>query len=269
MTVPAVLSSGLMDNRPVGMFDSGVGGLSVYRAFRALAPGEDVIYFADTAFFPYGPRPAAEVRERSFEITRALIERDVKLIVVACNTASAAAIADLREAFDLPFVGMVPGVKPATAQSKSGRVTILATPGTLDGDLYARVVEEFGRTTQIVAVPGNRLAELVEEGALGTPRSLEALRRALQSEVEAGADTVVLGCTHYCFLADDIHSLYPDLTLVDTSEAVARRALQVLRDHDACASKHDATLGMLQLRVSGDAVAFEGVMRGLGIPGDK
>jgi glutamate racemase len=119
-----------MDDRPVGIFDSGVGGLSVYRAFRAIAPNEDIVYFADTAFFPYGPRTAAEVSERCFVITRRLLEPNVKLIVVACNTASAAAIAGLRKGFDVPFVGMVPGVKPATSQSRSGRVTILATPGT-------------------------------------------------------------------------------------------------------------------------------------------
>ncbi len=254
-----------MDNRPVGMFDSGAGGLSVYRAFRALAPAEDIVYFADTAYFPYGPRPAAEVRERSFAITRTLVQRDVKLIVVACNTASAAAIADLRAAFDLPFVGMVPGVKPATVQSRSGRVTILATPGTLDGDLYARVVEEFGRTTRIVAVPGEGLAEVVEEGALGTPRSLDALRRALQPEVDAGADTIVLGCTHYCFLADDIHALYPDLTLVDTSDAVARRALQVLTERNARTPAAPQASGALDLIVSGNATAFERVMQRLGI----
>src|SRR6266508_544932 len=169
-----------MDDRPVGIFDSGVGGLSVYRAFRAIAPNEDVVYFADTEFFPYGPRPAVEVCERSFAITRRLLKCDVKLIVVACNTASAAAITDLRAAFDLPFVGMVPGVKPAASQSRGGRVTILATPGTLDGALYARVVEEFGQTSQIVAVPGAGLAELVEEGGIGTPRSRDAVKRVLE-----------------------------------------------------------------------------------------
>ncbi|HNM78976.1 MAG TPA: aspartate/glutamate racemase family protein, partial [Tepidiformaceae bacterium] len=158
-----------MDNRPVGMFDSGVGGLSVLRAFQSLAPNERVLYFADTAWFPYGPRPAAEVRKRCFAITQRLLASDVKMIVVACNTASAAAISDLREAFPVPFVGMVPGVKPAAVQSRTGRVVILATEGTLDGDLYGRVVEDFGRGTVIDAVPGAGLAELVEAGLAGTP----------------------------------------------------------------------------------------------------
>jgi glutamate racemase len=251
-----------MDDRPVGIFDSGVGGLSVYRAFRAVAPGEDVVYFADTAYFPYGPRPAMEVRERCFAVTQHFLEHNVKLVIVACNTASAAAIADLRKAFDMPFVGMVPGVKPATSQSRSGRVTILATPGTLDGDLYARVVEEFGHTSRITAIPGDGLAELVEAGAIGTPRSRAAIRRALAAEIEAGSDTVVLGCTHYCFLASDIEAVFPSVSIVDTSDAVARRALQVLRERDACASH--AAPGSLEVIVSGGRSTFVDAMKRLG-----
>lgn len=251
-----------MDNRPVGMFDSGVGGLSVLKAFRELAPNERVVYFADTAWFPYGPRPAAEVRKRSFAITHRLLESDVKLIIVACNTASAAAIDDLRQAFPVPFVGMVPGVKPAALRSKSGRVVILATEGTLDGELYARVVEEFARGTRISAVPGTGLAELVEEGRAGTARAREAIRGALGAQVRARADTVVLGCTHYHFLAEDIRAEYPQVTIIDTSEAVARRAVQVLDDGGLRA---DATAdGGLDLAVSGDREAFRRAMARLG-----
>ncbi len=251
-----------MDNRPVGMFDSGVGGLSVLKACRELAPNERVVYFADTAWFPYGPRPAAEVRKRSFAITHRLLESDVKLIIVACNTASAAAIDDLRQAFPVPFVGMVPGVKPAALRSKSGRVVILATEGTLDGELYARVVEEFARGTRISAVPGTGLAELVEEGRAGTATAREAIRGALGAQVRAGADTVVLGCTHYHFLAEDIRAEYPQVTIIDTSEAVARRAVQVLDDGGLRA---DATVdGGLDLVVSGDRGAFRRAMARLG-----
>ena len=247
-----------MDPRPVGMFDSGVGGLSVLESFQELAPNERVIYFADTAWFPYGPRPAAEVRKRSFAITQRLLASDVKLVVVACNTASAAAVNDLREAFDVPFVGMVPGVKPAASSSKSGRVVILATPGTLDGDLYSRVVEEFGRGTTITAVPGHGLAEIVEDGHAESERAAHALQRALAAEVRAGADTVVLGCTHYHFLAPAIRQLYPELSIVDTSEAVARRAVQVLEERGTRAPEgHD---GSIDLIVSGDREQFRTAM---------
>ncbi|MEX1102872.1 MAG: glutamate racemase [Dehalococcoidia bacterium] len=251
-----------MDPRPVGVFDSGVGGLSVLRHFQRLAPRERVIYFADTAFFPYGPRPAAEVRKRSFAIVNRLLASDVKMVTVACNTASAAAIADLREAFPIPFVGMVPGVKPAASSSRSGRVAILATPGTLDGGLYARVVEEFGRGTKIVAVPGHGLAELVERGEAGSPASRAAVRAVLAAEVEAGADTVVLGCTHYHFLDADIQAEFPGIAIVDTSEAVARRAVQVLGEESLNAPPSQA--GALDLIVTGDRAAFREAMSGLG-----
>lgn len=251
-----------MDPRPVGVFDSGVGGLSVLRHFQRLAPHEHVIYFADTAFFPYGPRPAAEVRKRSFAIADRLLASGVKMIIVACNTASAAAIGDLREAFPVPFVGMVPGVKPAALTSQTGRVAILATPGTLDGDLYARVVEEFGRDTKIVAVPGHGLAELVESGAAGTDEARAAVRAALEAEVAAGADTVVLGCTHYHFLDADIRAVFPGLTVVDTSEPVARRAMQLLTELEIAAPRSQR--GSLDLIVSGPRAPFRAAMRALG-----
>lgn len=251
-----------MDPRPVGVFDSGVGGLSVLRHFQRLAPHERVIYFADTAYFPYGPRPAAEVRKRSFAIVNRLLASGAKLVIVACNTASAAAIADLRAAFPVPFVGMVPGVKPAASNSRSGRVAILATPGTLDGELYARVVEEFGRDTRIVAVPGHGLAELVEEGQAETPAARAALRSALGGEVDAGADTVVLGCTHYHFLDADIRAEFPGVAIVDTSEAVARRAVQVLQELSLEAP--DEQQGSLDLIVTGDREAFRASMETLG-----
>lgn len=251
-----------MDNRPVGMFDSGVGGLSVLKAFRELAPNERVIYFADTAWFPYGPRPAPEVRKRSFAITHRLLESGAKLIVVACNTASAAAIADLREAFPVPFVGMVPGVKPAALRSQSGRVVILATEGTFDGDLYSRVVAEFARGTVIEAVPGIGLAELVEEGLAGSEKARRALQAILGKLVERGADSVVLGCTHYHFLAGDIRAEFPNLAVIDTSEAVARRALQVLDDGQLRADP--GAEGEIDLIVSGDRAAFREAMGRLG-----
>lgn len=251
-----------MDPRPVGFFDSGVGGLSVLRHFRELAPNEKLLYFADTAYFPYGPRPPAEVRKRSFAIAHRLLQAGAKLIVVACNTASAAAIADLREAFPVPFVGMVPGLKPATMTSRSGKVAILATPGTLDGELYAKVVEEFGRKTTIMNVPGHGLAEIVERGDTGTPASREAIRRALGPAIAAGADTVVLGCTHYHFLPPDIDVEFPGLTFIDTSEPVARRALGVLQENGLEAPADQK--GTLDLIVTGDRVSFRDQMQKLG-----
>ncbi len=251
-----------MDPRPVGMFDSGAGGLSVLAAFQRLAPAESVIYFADTAYFPYGPRPSAEVRKRSFAITQRLVASGVKMVIVACNTASAAAIDDLRQAWELPFVGMVPGLKPAASASRSGVVAILATEGTLDGDLYARVRDQFGRETRVLNVPGTGLAEIVERGQARAPVARDAIREALTPAVRAGADTVVLGCTHYNFLRPAIEAEFPGLALVDTSEPVARRAVQLLAERglEAPPGEH----GALDLIVSGDRASFRAVMEGLG-----
>lgn len=250
-----------MDARPVGAFDSGVGGLAVVRAFRQLAPAERVIYFADTAWFPYGPRPPAEVRKRAFAITHRLLESDVKLIIVACNTASAAALRDLREAFPgVPFVGMVPGVKPAALRSKSGHVAVLATSGTLDGELYDRVVEQFGRGTRVTAVAGTGLADFVERGEVSGEAVRARLAELLGPAVARGADTVVLGCTHYAFLEEEIRRAFPGVDVVDTSEAVARRAVDLLREADAMSPGP----GGLDLIVSGDRERFRATMARLG-----
>jgi glutamate racemase len=245
------------------MFDSGVGGLSVYREFRRLAPSERVIYFADTAYFPYGPRSAAEVRKRAFAITQRLLEADVKLIVVACNTASAAAVTDLREAFPVPFVGMVPGVKPAASLSKSRRVAILATSGTLDGGLFNKVVDEFGRGATIRAVHDDTLAPIVERGLAGSPQARTAVRAALEPEIRAGADTVVLGCTHFNFLDADILAEFPGVALVDTSEPVARRVAAVLAERGLQASP--GATGTLDVIVSGDHAHFHALCEQLGV----
>lgn len=251
-----------MDHRPIGLFDSGIGGLSVVRQLQRLAPAEPLLYFADTAWFPYGPRPAAEVRKRAFAITARLLQSGVKMVVVACNTASAAALEDLRQAFDVPFVGMVPGVKPAAASSRTGRVTILATEGTLDGSLYSRVVADFGGSARVSSVAGTGLADLVERGETTADSTERHIRGILEPEIAAGSDTVVLGCTHYHFLADLIARAFPGAAIVDTTEAVARRALQVLTDNDARAPA--AASGALDIIVSGDRAAFYRSMQRIG-----
>ena len=244
------------------MFDSGIGGLSVLRAFQAIAPSERVLYFADTAFFPYGPRPAAEVRKRAFAIVHRLRQAGVKLVVVACNTASAAAIEDLRQMFDIPFVGMVPGLKPAAVHSRSGVVAILATPGTLDGGLYARVTEEFGKGVTILDVPGHGLAELVERAEHESPAAHSAIREALHAAVARGADAVVLGCTHYHFLAPVIAAEFPGIAIIDTAEPVARRAASLLSELGLSAPDgHD---GQLDLIVSSDPASFRERMQRFG-----
>jgi glutamate racemase len=194
-------------------------------------------------------------------MARRLLDLDCKLIVVACNTASAAALDDLRQVFPVPFVGMVPGVKPAALQSKSHYVAVLATPGTLGGDLYADVRERFGAATRVEEVPGAGLAELVERGEAGTPAARAALRRALGDAIARGADTVVLGCTHYAFLAADIAAEFPGVDVIDTAEPVARRTVAVLDEFDLRAPGRPGTLDLV---VSGDRAEFRARMAALG-----
>ncbi len=243
-----------MDSRPIGLFDSGVGGLSILSELRRLAPAERCIYFADTLWFPYGGRPAPEVRKRSFAIARRLLEADVKLIVVACNTASAAALDELRAAFPVPFVGVVPGLKPAVERSRTLNVAILATAGTLGGELYHRVAEEFGGRARVREIPAHGLAEFVERGELDSPALRERLHGWLAPAVADGVDTVVLGCTHYNFVVPVLQEMFPGVQLVDTSEAIARRVVHTL-DEQGIAAPPDAA-GGLSFIVSGSPEEF-------------
>jgi glutamate racemase len=249
-----------MDPHPIGIFDSGIGGLSVVRALQGIAPNERILYFADTDWFPYGGRPEAEIRKRSFAIARKLIDARCKMIVVACNTASAAALKDLRDAFPVPFVGMVPGLKPAASTSR--HVAVLATPGTLGGELYAEVDRQFASGARVVNVPGGNLAGIVERGEAGTDVARDAIRSILGPAVASGADTVVLGCTHYAFLTTDIAAEFPGIAVVDTSDAVARHAINVLKEAGLEAPPDQQ--GGIDLIVSGDREAFRAAMASVG-----
>ena len=214
---------------PIGLFDSGVGGLSVLRALRVALPEERFYYVADSANCPYGPRPAAEIRDLSLGIARFLIAQGAKTIVVACNTASAAALADLRASFDIPFVGMVPPVKPAAGLSATGVVGVLATPTTFSGALYHDVVERHAASACVISQVCDGLVERVEQGDVAGPETLALLRGCLAPLLAAGADTLVLGCTHYPFLIPAIRRLVGNaLQIIEPSEAVARQTLYVL-----------------------------------------
>ncbi|MCP4304811.1 MAG: glutamate racemase [bacterium] len=214
----------------VGIFDSGVGGLSVLSEFRRLAPEHPVIYLADQAWAPYGERSLAAVRDRSVSIARDLINRGCDLIVVACNSASAAALHHLREVFPgTPFVGMEPAVKPAASQSERGVVGVLATDATFQGELYASVVDRHSNGVRIVeqACPG--LADAVERLGVHAPETLALVERYVAPLREAGVDTLVLGCTHYPFLLGAIQEVAGSgVTVIDPSPAVARQTVRLL-----------------------------------------
>ena len=213
----------------IGIFDSGLGGLSVLAAVAQALPRADLVYVADTAYVPYGPRDDAFIRSRVLAIGRLLVERGCTLIVVACNTATAAAVSALREALpETPVVGVEPGVKPAAASTKSGRIAVLATELTARSERLARLIAEYanGVTVDVLPCPGwaTRVETLrLDEPGFAAEFTAEA-RRHLEPTLAAGCDRVVLGCTHYAFLADLLSPLVAGRAeLVDVAEAVARQ----------------------------------------------
>ena len=217
-------------NDPIGVFDSGVGGLSVLRVMLEQMPHESMIYFGDQGHVPYGPRSMAEIQEFSEGITRFLLERNARLIVVACNTASAAALQYLRGSFPgVPFVGMEPAVKPAAEITKTGRVGVLATPATFQGALYASVVERFGAGVEFFQHTCPGLVDQIEKGELDSAGTRSILEDALLPMLEKNIDTVVLGCTHYPFVIPLIQNITGEtVRVIDPAPAVARQVRRLL-----------------------------------------
>lgn len=241
----------------IGVFDSGVGGLSVLRALREQLPGHPILYLADQAHVPYGPRSLQEVRRFSEQITRYLIAQGAQLIVVACNTASAAALHELRASFpQIPFVGMEPAVKPAVEITRSGVVGVLATPATFQGALYASVVERFAQGVHLLQDTCPGLVAQIEAGKLDGSETRRILSEALQPMVAQGVDTVVLGCTHYPFVIPLIQEIAgPQVRVIDPAPAVARQARRVLQERGL----YNPDLDHVPLRVmtTADAPALE------------
>ena len=215
---------------PIGIFDSGVGGLSVLRAVWEIMPFESLIYLADQAHVPYGPRSLEQVRAFSEGITRYLLAQDAKLIVVACNTASAAALHHLRQVFpQVLFVGMEPAVKPAAERTKSGVVGVLATPATFQGELFASVVERFANGVTVLQDTCPGLVMEIDAGHLDTPKVRAILERALKPMLAQGIDTVVLGCTHFPFVIPTIESIVGSgVRVIDPAPAIARQVERLL-----------------------------------------
>jgi len=215
---------------PIGIFDSGVGGISVLRAIREQMPEENVLYFGDQGHIPYGPRAMEQIRNFSEAITNFLLEHDAKIIVVACNTASAAALKYLRERFpDVPFVGMEPAVKPAAEQTQTGKVGVLATPATFQGALYASVVDRFANGVELLQNTCNGLVQQIEQGNLNGGETRKILEEALWPMMERNIDTVVLGCTHYPFVIPLIQRIVGEnVRVIDPAPSVAKQVRRLL-----------------------------------------
>ena len=219
------------DDRPIGVYDSGMGGLTVWRELRRLLPHESLVFLGDGKNCPYGARPREEIAALAEQAVRRLLQADCKLVVVACNTATAAAIDRLRALFpEIPIVGMEPAVKPACLHTKSGVVGVLATERSLDGDLFRRTAARYGSRIEVLAVPGEGFLELVESDREQTPEAEACVRRAVEGMLARGADQIVLGCTHYPFLLPVLQRVVAGrrVEIVDPSPAVARRTGELL-----------------------------------------
>jgi glutamate racemase len=247
-------------NSPIGVFDSGVGGLSVLRAMRERMPSESVLYFGDQGHIPYGPRPMEQIRKFSEAITNFLLRHRAKIIVVACNTASAAALKYLRERFsDVQFVGMEPAVKPAAEHTRTNKVGVLATPATFQGELYASVVERFANGVDLFQNTCNGLVQQIEQGNLDGSETHRILQDALMPMLERGIDTVVLGCTHYPFVIPLIQEIVGEnVRVIDPAPAVARQVERLL-EAGGTRSK-SSTRGVVELFTSGDPAALKSLL---------
>jgi glutamate racemase len=244
-------------NPAVALFDSGLGGLSILREVRQQLPRHDLLYLADTAYCPYGPRPADEVRARALAIGRWLVEQGAALLVVACNTASSAALEVLRAELPIAVVGMEPGLKPAAAATRSGRVGVLATSNTLAGARFAALVERYADGIDVITQPCPWLVELVEAGELDGPTARTLVERYVAPLLERGVDTLVLGCTHYSFLRSTIAVVAgPHVVIVDTGPAVAEQVARVAERRGLSAG-----LGCARFWTTGDSAQVTAVAR--------
>ena len=242
---------------PLGIFDSGVGGLSVLREVRRQLPDEDLIYIADQAHVPYGSRSREEVFGFSDGIVRYLIKKQTKLVIIACNTASAVALKDLRKKYpSLPFVGMEPAVKPAAAETSTGVVGVLATPSTFEGELYASTVERFARGVKILQDTCPGLVKQIEKGEISSLETVQILQRALLPMLEEGVDEIVIGCTHYPFVIPLIKEIVGEgVDVIDPAPAVARQAERLLNKYDLQKEKQEE--GKAFFYTTGETEDFE------------
>ena len=221
-----------MQNRqPIGLFDSGIGGTSIWKEIHALLPNENTIYLADSLYAPYGQRSKDEIINLCFKNLNLLIKKECKLIVVACNTATTNAINEIRERYTtIPIIGIEPAIKPAASLTRNSKIGILATKGTISSDLFASKVKSYTNVT-IYEQIGYNLVQLIESGQIHSPEMIRLLKSYLQPMVEKGIDTLVLGCTHYPYLKPIIETIIPkSITIIDSGKAVAKQTKHILKE---------------------------------------
>ncbi len=249
-------------NSHIGIFDSGIGGLTVLKALWAELPNESFIYLADSAHAPYGMRSPEQVIALSFKNTEFLLERNVKLVVVACNTATGIAINHLRKTYSIPFVGMEPAVKPAAAASISKKIGVLATQRTFEADHFNATMNRYADGVEVYVQVGDGLVELIEQGLADSPKTKKLLSQYLDPLVKAGIDQLVLGCTHYPFLLPLIRKIIPETIVVhDPAPAVASQTRKILKKNDGLVSGHKNLED--QFYSTGDREILDRVLTGL------
>lgn len=239
---------------PVGVFDSGVGGISVLRDLRALMPDEDFIYFGDGANAPYGEKSSGEIRVLAWNVVEKLLDRGIKALVIACNTATAAAAPLIRERLDMPVVAMEPALKPASACAHGGKVVVMATPLTLSLDKFKRLMSEYGRDALPMPCPG--LMDMVERGVVDGPEMDEYLAGVREKIGGVRVDAVVLGCTHYVFLRTAVERAFPGAQVIDGNGGTARQLKRLLEER-GLARGESGRVGSVELITSGDPSEIE------------
>ncbi|GAB4137288.1 MAG: glutamate racemase [Bacteroidia bacterium] len=252
-----------MNNQPVGIFDSGIGGVSVLRAIHELLPAEDLVYFGDAAHLPYGEKSLEQIRAYSKSITEFLMRKNCKAIVIACNTASAAALKQLRTDFPgFPFIGMEPAVKPAAEQTQTGVVGVIATTATFQGELFASVVERFANGVEVLRQPCPGLVQQIEAGKLDDQETEQMLRGWIEPMLVKNIDALVLGCTHYPFVRKTIEKITgPTVRVIDPAPAIARQLQRVLESQHLDADS--GRKGNVEYYTSGSTDAFLNTLRTL------
>lgn len=218
------------NNQPIGIFDSGIGGTSIWKAIHQLLPNEKTIYLADSKNAPYGQKSKQEIIALSMKNTEFLLDMECKIIVVACNTATTNAIQELRAKYEVPFIGIEPAIKPAVTHSKTQIIGILATQGTLNSELFNKTAEKY-QDTKIIEQVGHGLVQLIENGDIHSPEMTKLLRSYLTPMIEANIDYLVLGCSHYPYLIPQIKKIIPPhIHIIDSGEAVAKQTQNIVRE---------------------------------------
>ena len=246
----------------IGVFDSGIGGLTVVQALYDKDPNLSIRYFADTKFFPYGDRAQSEITDRVIESAQVMVKSGCQLLIIACNTACSAALEHLREYINVPVVGIEPPLNPAAQNTISKRIVILATEGTVSGDRLARLEADYGNDVTVDSIPMPGLADMIESGDISSEKLISKLKIALRRPISLGADALALGCTHYGFLSGALNQILPkNILIFDPADAVARRALALIKENrllELSTYKND-----IQYQVSGSHQLFNLAMNNI------